>query len=488
MKLKKLLRNISVQDVKGSKEIEITGLAAHSGVVAPGNLFIARKGLTTNGANFIPAAIEAGAIAVATDIYNPSLKGITQIIEPQMRRLEADLAAEFYDHPSEKLFVVGITGTNGKTTTAFLAKHLLDKMGLSCGLMGTIEYIMGSARYTAERTTPEVTTTHKVLHEMVLNNCQAAVMEVTSHALDQGRVANVLFDIGVYTNLSQDHLDYHGTMERYAAAKAKLFQPGKGLPPLAVANCDDPWYETVFREFTGERITYSLRDPKADLFASDLKLQAGHCWFKVTYRGRKVLVSLPLAGRFNISNALAAIGIGIARGADLEEVAPLLADVPRVEGRLEPVPNNLGLQIYVDFAHTPDALAQSLDAMREIAAGRVISLFGCGGSRDPGKRPQMGRLAAERSDHTIVTTDNPRSEDPLSICQQIVEGIPPGRSFEVVTDRKEAIRRAIEGARPGDLILIAGKGHETSQIFAHRTIEFDDRQVVAELCLRDHNE
>lgn len=482
MKLRRLLRHIPVQEIRGSKEIEITGLAAHSGVVAPGNLFVARKGLSKNGADFIPSAIEAGAIAVATDIYNPSLKAITQIIDADIRGLEANLAAEFYEHPSHHLFVVGVTGTNGKTTTTFLIKHLLDRMGTPCGLMGTIEYIMGRARCAAERTTPEVITTHKVLREMILNHCQAAAMEVTSHALDQGRVANVAFDIGVYTNLSQDHLDYHGTMEEYADAKARLFSSGTNCPKIAVANLDDPWRERIFKNFTGRLLTYSLKEPTADLYASQLRLLPGQCWFKVTYRGRKVPVSIPLTGRFNIANALAALAVGIARGADLEEIAPLLTDMPRVEGRLEPVLNSRGLQIYVDFAHTPDALACSLDAMREITRDRLISVFGCGGNRDTSKRSQMGQIASERSDHTIVTSDNPRNEDPDLICREIVRGISSGRSYEVIADRREAIRKAIEGATPGDLILIAGKGHETSQIFAHRTVQFDDRQVVAELC------
>jgi UDP-N-acetylmuramoyl-L-alanyl-D-glutamate--2,6-diaminopimelate ligase len=482
MKLRKLLRHIPVQEIRGSKEIEITGLTAHSGVVAPGDLFVARKGLSRNGADFIPVAMGAGAVAVATDIYNPSLKGITQVIDPDMRGLEANLAAEFFEHPSRSLFVVGVTGTNGKTTTTFLIKHLLERMGVSCGLMGTIEYIMGSARCAAERTTPDVITTHKVLREMVLNHCQAAAMEVTSHALDQGRVSNVAFDVGVYTNLSQDHLDYHKTMEEYADAKAKLFSSGPNCPKIAVANLDDPWRERIFRQFKGKLLTYSLKDPTADLYASNLRLLPGNCWFKVTYHGRKVLVSIPLTGRFNVSNALAALAVGILRGADLEEVAPLLTDLPKVEGRLERVPNPLGLQIYVDFAHTPDALASSLEAMREITQGRLISVFGCGGNRDVAKRPQMGAIAAEKSDHTIITSDNPRNEDPHRICEEIVGGISGSRSYEVVADRREAIRRAVEAATPADLVLIAGKGHETSQIFAHRTVQFDDRLVVAELC------
>jgi len=481
MKLKRLLKEIPVHEVKGSREVEITGISAHSRSVAPGNLFVARRGHESNGADYIPEALEAGAAAILTDIFDPSLR-VTQVIDPDVPRLEAAMAAEFYHHPSRDLFMVGITGTNGKTTTASLVRQMLDGLGLRCGLIGTIEYIIGSARYPASLTTPDVTTNQKILREMVLSDCKAAAMEVSSHALAQRRTAQLAFDVGVYTNLSLDHLDYHGSMEEYAKAKARLFASGPGAPHWAVINRDDLWAEQVLADYTGSLITYSLTDKGADLFADEIELGPDQISCTVHCRGQTERFQAPLVGRFNLYNLLAAIGVGVVRGATLEQMAPLFPTVEPAEGRLERVPNHLGIEIYVDFAHTPDALEQVLHALGETAKGRIITLFGCGGDRDKSKRAPTCRVATDLSDHTIVTSDNPRTEDPQSICQQIYEGRVPDSSCEIVVDRREAIKRAIEMAKPGDVVLIAGKGHETAQIFAHRTIEFDDREVAREVC------
>lgn len=482
MKLKKLLKQIPVQEVKGSREVEITGISSHSRSVAPGNLFVARRGSASNGADYIPEAIGAGAAAILTDIYDPSLKGVTQVIDPDVRRLEAMMAAEFYHHPSRDLFMVGVTGTNGKTTTAFLVKQLLDGLGLQCGLIGTIESIIGRVRYSSTRTTPEVTVNQKVLREMVLSDCKAAVMEVTSHALAQGRTAQISFDVAIYTNLSIDHLDYHGSMADYAAAKARLFASGPGAPHWAIINRDDPWAESMLTKFSGSLLTYSLTDPSADLYADEVELGPRSLRCLVHYQGESVPLKAPLVGRFNLYNLLAAAGVGLIRGARLSQIAPLFSKMVGAEGRLERVANDRKVEIYVDFAHTPDALEQVVRALRETSRGRIITLFGCGGERDRSKRPMMGRIATELSDLTIITSDNPRSEEPEAICREIHAGVVPGRAVELVVDRREAIWRAIEEAKPGDLVLIAGKGHETSQIFAHRTIEFDDREVAREVC------
>lgn len=490
MKLKKLLKEIPVKDVKGSKEIEITGVCSNSKLVSPGNLFVARKGRSEDGAQYIPEAVASGAIAILTDIYDPSLKHVTQIIDPNVSLIEGLLAAHYYQHSSDEMFMVGITGTNGKTTTSFLIKYLLDQLKAPCGLIGTIEYIIGKHRYQATRTTPDVISNHKMLREMVLQGCKSAVMEVTSHALDQGRVENIDYDVAIFTNLSIDHLDYHGTMDNYCLAKNKLFislnadkskKKIERFPTTAVVNADSAWHQKITQGCKTKILTYGI-DQKADLRASDIVLSASGTRFKLTYEGKTVDCEWPLIGRFNVYNCLAAISVGIIRGVPLEKLAEMMNRFPAVPGRLEPVPNPLGLKIYVDFAHSDDALANVYECLKEVKEGRIITVFGCGGDRDHTKRPLMARVAEEFSDMTIVTSDNPRSEDPIAICNDVIKGFKNKESYQIELDRGLAIQKAIELADEKDIILIAGKGHETYQIFAHKTIEFDDRKVALKIC------
>lgn len=467
MKLKKLLKSISVNEVKGSKEIEITGITSNSKSVSPGNLFIAKRGKTNDGTQFIPDAIAAGAAAILSDIYDPFLEEVTQLVDGNITGLESQLAATFYQQPSHKLFTVGITGTCGKTTTAYLVKQLLDP---GCGLIGSIEYIVGSSSYSATHTTPDVCTNHKMLHEMVRNGCTSAVMEVTSHALDQGRVAEIAYDVAVFTNLSQEHLDYHPSMQAYAEAKQQLFT-GLTEKATAIFNKDDPWSKMMASQCKAHQFTYGLTQE------ADLSLTEG----KITFKGEQVPFTPPLVGRYNLYNCLAAIAVGISYGMSLESAARKLEKAIPVPGRLEPVPNDCGLSLFVDFAHKPDALEKVLQSLKESATGRLITIFGCGGDRDTLKRPLMAAAAERYSDFVIVTSDNPRSEDPLTICDEIIQGF-TGAEFSVQPDRYQAIAYAIENASPGDTILIAGKGHETHQIFRHKTIDFDDRKVAAEIC------
>lgn len=490
MKLKKLLKDIPVKDIKGSKEIEITGVCSNSKLVAPGNLFVARKGRAEDGARYIPEALESGAVAILTDIYDPSLKNVTQVIHPDVALLEGMLAAQYYQFSADEMFMVGITGTNGKTTTSFLIKYLLDQLQAPCGLIGTIEYIIGKHRYQATRTTPDVISNHKMLREMVLQGCKAAVMEVTSHALDQGRVQNIDYDVAVFTNLSIDHLDYHGTMEDYCSAKNKLFRslnPDKTkkkldrFPTTAVVNADSIWHKKITEGCRAKILTYGV-DNAADLKASNISLSALGTCFELTYQGQNVTCSCPLIGRFNVYNYLAAISVGLVRGVSLEKLVEMMQKCPSVPGRLESVPNPLGLKIYVDFAHSDDALANVFDCLKEVKEGRIITVFGCGGDRDHTKRPLMARVCEEFSDVTIVTSDNPRSEDPQAICDEVVRGFKNKASYQVELDRGLAIQKAIDLADEKDIILIAGKGHETYQVFAHKTIEFDDRKVALKIC------
>lgn len=492
MKLKKLLKDIPVREVKGSAEIEITGICSNSKLASPGSLFIARKGQSDDGEKYIPEAIAAGAVAIVTDIPNPSLKNVTQIIHQDVALIEGMLAANYYQFPSDELFMVGITGTNGKTTTSFLVKYLLDKLKKNAGLIGTIEYIIGAHRYPATRTTPDVINNHKMLREMVLQGCKSAIMEVSSHALNQGRVQNIDFDVAIFTNLSLDHLDYHLTMEAYAKAKNKLFlsldqkkikKKNSIDVKKSIVNIDSLWLPQIIAGCNPDAImTYGIEN-ESDVRATEIKLFPTCTEFNLTYQSNSIHCKSPLIGRFNVYNYLAAISVGLVKGEPLDKLVDIMSKTPTVPGRLELVANSLGLKIYVDFAHSDDALKNVLETLKELKTKRIITVFGCGGDRDKKKRPLMAAVAEEFSDLTIVTSDNPRSEKLDDICTEIIAGFKNKNSYEIIPDRYEAIQRAISLSQEDDIILIAGKGHETYQIFGSKTIEFDDRKVAQEMCL-----
>ncbi len=469
MKLKQLIRGIEGIETRGSKEIEITGLSDDSRTTAPGNLFIARRGELFDGNQFIGRAIEAGASAVVADLYNPFLKA-TQLICKEPGRLQALLASRYYGKPSEELCVVGITGTKGKTTTSYLVRHLLEGLGSPCGLIGTVETIVKEQRIRSRLTTHGAIQNQKLLREMVLAECEAAVLEVSSHGLDQGRVDEIAFDMALFTNLFPDHLDYHRTIENYASAKRRLFEKVNGT---AILNGDSPW--SSFMEGGKKRRFFGI-ETDADVRAKSLRFTEKGTEFSV----QGVRFFTPLLGRFNVYNMLGAIAIGLERGASLSRIAEILSSFDAVPGRMEPVPNALGLRILVDFAHTGEALSSVLQTAREIAKGRVIVVFGCGGDRDPGRRKGMGEAAARGADLAILTSDNPRNEDPETICRQILDGFGDPKRALVELDRKRAIQLAVREARIEDVVLIAGKGHEKTQIFAHQTIPFDDVLVAKE--------
>lgn len=476
MKLKELLQDLPVEIYKGGRDVFITGLCSHSRYVAPGNLFIAKKGSVDDGAKYIELAQASGAAAILTDLPNPFLEDVVQIITPDIRALEGEIAARFYGNPSHQLYTVGITGTNGKTTISYLVKHIFDSYGIPCGLIGTIENIIGEHRFTSELTTPEVITTQKLLKEMVKQRCQAAVMEVSSIGLDQNRVAKIVYNAAIFTNLSLDHLDYHKTMEAYSAAKALLFQR-LDKDAIAIVNLDEPASTTMLKECKARKLTYGL-DPTADLYAHSIELRPDSTSFHVTFQKQSLFFSWNLIGRFNIYNALAALGAALDRGVPFEALPSILSLFRCVPGRLEQVENASGLHIYVDYAHTPDALEKTLLSLNEIKkTGKIITVFGCGGDRDRMKRPLMGKVVEKHSDFAVVTSDNPRSEEPIAICQAIATGFTTGK-YLLEIDRKSAIEKAISMAEPKDLILIAGKGHETYQIFAHQTLPFDDRKIA----------
>ncbi len=473
MKLKKLLQHFPNLPVKGAKDILLTGVCSNSKCVVPGNLFIAKKGLTHNAANFIPEAIAAGAVAIITDFYDPLLSDVVQILHPSPADIESEVAAAFYQYPASKLFTVGVTGTNGKTTTTYLIKHLFDFLGTPCGLIGTVEWIVGAQTLPATHTTPDILTNQKLFHEMCSNGLFAVAMEVSSHALNQKRVQGIHFDVGVFSNLTHDHLDYHKSMEHYATAKAQLFKQSK----VAVVNHDSPWHAWMLQDCKASIITYGVDQP-SDLMAQNIVLSEKGIECILAYRGEKQKFQINLIGRFNLYNFLAAVGVGLARGFSLTEICSAMQAFRAVRGRLERVENPYGYQIYVDYAHTDDALKNVLTTLREIVRGKLITVFGCGGDRDPSKRCKMAAVSEKFSDETIVTSDNPRNEDPEAILREVLTGFSPHFHPHVHLDRKEAIVQALNLAKPEDIVLIAGKGHEMYQIFAHKTIDFDDRKVA----------
>ncbi|MBS3904714.1 MAG: UDP-N-acetylmuramoyl-L-alanyl-D-glutamate--2,6-diaminopimelate ligase [Simkania sp.] len=477
LKLRKLLSRLPDVIIRGSKEIEITGISANSKTIAPGNLFIAKKGMTVDGALYISEAVNAGATAVLTDLYNPFLpSSVTQLIHPNILDIESEIAAQYFECPSKELFLIGVTGTNGKTTTTFLIRHLLGSSMHPCGLIGTVEWALGHKIQPATQTTPDVITNHRLLKEMLHGGCKTAVMEVSSHALDQGRVKGLDFNTAIFTNLTQDHLDYHGTMEHYAASKARLFT-SLSASSLAILNMDDPAWEIMKEHSCARIITYGITS-KAQLRAEDIVLSVSGTRFTLCYQGEKHPFFSPLIGTYNIYNILAAVAAALSYGLSIEDVQSTLSTFTKVPGRLEKIYNSKGFSIFVDYAHTDDALENVLKTLNELKKGRLILVFGCGGDRDRGKRPKMGKVATALADLTMITSDNPRNEDPSAIIEEIKSGCNDSSRYIVEVDRKLAIERAILLAQPEDILLIAGKGHERYQILGSRQVLFDDREVA----------
>ena len=382
MKLKDLIREWPTLKVIGSKQIEITGIASDSRTVAPGNLFIAKKGNLQSGLEFVAQAVEAGASAIVSPIYNPFLKQ-TQLIHEEPELLEAYLAARYYGRPSKDLLMFGVTGSKGKTTTTYLLRHLLQGIGQPCGLLNTIEISIGKKYLPSLLTTHDAIWNQKLLREMVDSQCKAAVLEVSSHALAQRRVLEIDFDVAIFTNLYPDHLDYHKNLEAYALEKRKLFAMAK----MGIYNADSPW--TPFMREDRNGLTFGIQEP-ADIRAENISLLPGKAYFTVQNHP----FSISMMGRFNIANVLGAIAAGVYLGVPLDTLSSLLAEFPGVPGRLENVPNDLGISVFIDYAHTGEALENVLQTLREIASGKIIVVFGCGGGRDPGRRPAMGRAAS----------------------------------------------------------------------------------------------
>jgi UDP-N-acetylmuramoyl-L-alanyl-D-glutamate--2,6-diaminopimelate ligase len=485
VKLTELLQTVKPLAVEGPVDRDITGITYDSRRVMPGNLFVAMRGENTDGHRFVEAAIDRGASAIVLERDAGLNPRATRIKVKDARRTLALTAAQFYHLPSQTLKTVGVTGTNGKTTTAFMVKAILEAAGLGAGLIGTVQYQVGQRIIPAARTTPESVEIQDMMSQMLRAGCGGVAMEVSSHALDLHRVDGIDYDVAIFTNLSQDHLDYHGTMESYFEAKTKLFLALGSMRKRgrAVVNTDNEYGRRLIARLGGENavVTYGVLGD-ATIRATDVRVSADGTYFVVRTPQGCVPISLPLIGRYNVHNALGAIGAAWALGIDLASVERALSKLPAVPGRLERMDVKQDFHVFVDYAHTEDALRNVLMTVSELTKGRLIVVFGCGGDRDKGKRAPMGEAACEIADFSILTSDNPRTEDPREIIRQIEEGFPVGAQsrYQVIADRREAIERALDIARPGDSVLVAGKGHETYQEFADTVVPFSDREVIQE--------
>jgi UDP-N-acetylmuramoyl-L-alanyl-D-glutamate--2,6-diaminopimelate ligase len=497
MKLAELFAGTVPGEITGEGDVEVTDLAYDSRRVRPGTLYFCVRGERADGHDFAPEAVKHGAVALVVD--RPLDVPVAQVRVRDVRAAMAPVAVQFFRDPTAELDVVGVTGTNGKTTTAFLSRLILEAAGTPTGLLGTVKRIVGGVEEEVERTTPEAIDLQGTFRRMLDAGDRACVMEVSSHALALNRVAGVRLAVAAFTNLTQDHLDFHADMEDYFRAKARLFAatpdaeaPGSGWPSeapgAAVINADDPFgsrlADQVRAARTSRLLTFSpAGDGGADFRAVDVEFDAAGSRFRCVGPDGEVDVEMPLPGHFNVENALAAIAATSILGAPAAVAAQALTETDRVPGRFEAVDEGQPFTVLVDYAHTPDSLENVLRAARKVTDGRLICVFGCGGDRDRAKRPLMGEIAARLSDRCIVTSDNPRSEDPRAIIGEILDGARKagGGGVTVEPDRRRAIALSLEGAASGDTVVIAGKGHEQGQEFEDgRTIPFDDRQVARE--------
>lgn len=483
----------AVRLVRGSPRADITRLDYDSRRAGPGSLFFAMRGLVSDGHAYVPQAIARGAGAVCVERENAVPDGVatTVLLSPDARTSMALLSSAFSGHPSDTLRVVGVTGTKGKTTTTHLIRAIYEAAGHRSGMVGTVHNVIGGVSEAVVHTTPEAPELQSLFGRMVEAGDTHVVMEVSSHALDFGRTVGTSFDIGVLTNMSHDHLDLHKTFDNYVEVKSKLFaalglpqagaRQGKPGPRAAVVNGDDP-VEPRMRRATAPAVPYITFGYGAgcDLRALDVVLGPAGASFTASCAGKRMPVQLKLPGRFNVQNAMAALTVGLASGVDPDVCLAALAAMEGVPGRFERVDAGQPFAVIVDYAHSPDSLDNVLRTAREVTSAKLIVVFGCGGDRDRSKRPVMGSIAAGLADEVLVTSDNPRSEDPHDIVAEVVSGFPPGFAAgrRVVVDRAAAIREAVDAAAPGDVVVIAGKGHETYQISGAQTIHFDDREVA----------
>jgi len=507
MLLRKIIEKLSgVVKVKGKTSIEITGIACDSKALRPGGMFIALKGSRVNGADFIDEAIERGASAILLDAGNNGIfkRGSTFIYALDPRIALAQVSQAYFNDISAKMRLIGVTGTNGKTTITYLLESMFKSRNDAVGVIGTVNYRFGHRLIPAVNTTPGILELYSLLSSMYKEKIKTCVMEISSHSLEEARVETLQFDAAIFTNLTREHLDFHKNMDAYLNAKLRLFQKiNKG--GFAVINTDDPASEKIIKHVKENVITYGI-ERKADIMAKDIDLSCNGIKFRLFVSSRlvpklrdsleqysssevekNIEIQSNLIGRHNVYNILAACGAGLAIGMDLKDIKKGVEALKGLPGRLENISCGQNFSVYVDYAHTEDGLEKVLKSLAELKPRRLISVFGCGGSRDRSKRPAMGKISAELSDMVVITSDNPRNEEPMDIINEIVKGIGPEKdNYIIEPDRFKAIKKAVAQAQEGDIVLVAGKGHETYQIFKDTTIPFDDREVVKKI-LREKN-
>lgn len=473
MKLTELLNGIKYTGEL--PDIEVTSITSDSRKAGPGVVFVCLKGEKTDGHDYAAKAAEAGCVAVIAERKTEA--NVPHVIVEDSHEAYALCCANYFGNPASKMKFIGVTGTKGKTTTTTVIKYILESRGHKTGLVGTIKNMSGDRELPAHYTTPEPFELQSLLRRMADDGCEYCVMEVSSHSLVQKRVAGIRFSIGVFTNLSRDHLDFHKTMENYLKAKQLLFT----VSDLGIINADDPVAKTVIEEAPCKTVTYGVSHTDADFVASGIEFHPDGIEYTVLGAAKgKVRAHLP--GEFSVYNTLAALAVAVSAGIPAADAIAALEKFGGVKGRIEVVPTGRDFSIIIDYAHSPDSLEQILHTVSGFAKGRVVALFGCGGDRDKGKRPIMGKIAAENADFVVVTSDNPRSEDPEAIIKDILAGMEGTKTpYAVVPNRREAIEYAITHAKKNDVIVLAGKGHEDYQILSTGRIHFDEREVVAEI-------
>ena len=483
MKLKELLKDVQIIKTNVGLETEVNDVAYDSRKVTPGCLFVAVTGFVTDGNRFIPMALEKGAVAVVTAVE--PLEDIPYVLVPSDRLALALIGRNLHGCPADDMKLIGITGTNGKTSSTLLLKHILETvLGAKVGLIGTMENMIGQQAVPAERTTPESLDLQALFGQMRSAGCSHVIMEVSSHAIALERVGGITFDVAAFTNLTEDHLDFHKTMENYCDTKAILFSRCK----KAVANRDDAWFDRMCGSASCDLLTTSVKTEEG-LYAKDLELLSDGIRFTANCGDRKAVVNLPIPGKFTVYNAMTALGCAMQLGISMEDAVKALETAKGVKGRVEVVPTpGKDYTILIDYAHTPDGLENVLSSVRGFCKGRLISVFGCGGDRDPIKRPIMGRIGVELSDIAIITSDNPRTEEPMAIIRDILKGVEDlQKEYIVMENRPAAIRHAMDIAKKHDIIVLAGKGHETYQEICGVKHHLDEREVVAEYLAETRN-
>lgn len=482
MKISELLNNVRIIGIEG-RDKDISDLSCNTAAICKNSLFFCIEGMKTDGHLYANKAIEGGAVALVISKDVDVTGDITLIRVRDTRKAMAQISSNFYGNPSDNMNIIGITGTNGKTTSSFMLRSILNEFGRKTGLLGTIYNIFDDEIEEAKRTTPESMDLQKMLSRMQHKGINECVMEVSSHSLALDRVYGIQFKAGIFTNLTQDHLDFHVDMENYFKAKMKLFEKCEN----AVINIDDEYGKRICEELKCNIITYGI-EKKGDVFADDIIITGEGTSFKLCYKDESLPVKLHLPGKFNVYNALGCTAAALLMGVPLNYISKGLEALEKVPGRSEKINSKRGFTIVIDYAHSPDGIINILKTAREYTNNRLITLFGCGGDRDKGKRPLMGEAAGKLSDFCIVTSDNPRTEEPMDIINDILPGISQTNcKFVIIEDRKKAIEYALDIGQKGDVIVIAGKGHETYQVLKSETIHFDEREIVHELLKEEFN-